>query len=56
MTYRDPALARKTLDAIYRQDLYSFVWKTFDTLNQGRFIDAWHVRAMCLELEQLISG
>lgn len=56
MTYQDPALARKTVDAIYRQDLYSFVWKTFDTLNQGRFIDAWHVRAMCFELEQLISG
>lgn len=55
----DPVLRQKVQNAAIRKDLFSFVWKTFITLHQGQedgFVPAWHVRAMCFELENLLSG
>lgn len=48
-----------TAAALYRSDLFSFVWKAFDILHQGeedQFVPAWHVQAMCHELDHLRSG
>ncbi|MEQ8903427.1 MAG: phage terminase large subunit [Roseovarius sp.] len=59
MTRFDPALDREARGAVVRKDLFSFVWKTFATLHQGHkdsFVPAWHVQAMCFELENLLSG
>ena len=59
MTRFDPELDRKVRRAILRQDLFSFVWKTFATLHQGhndKFVPTWHVQAICFELENLLSG
>ncbi|WP_037374553.1 phage terminase large subunit [Sediminimonas qiaohouensis] len=59
MTQFDPELVRKVRGAVVRQDLFSFVWKTFATLHPGQedsFVPAWHVEAMCFELMNLLSG
>src|SRR5262249_53236189 len=45
------------LDAVLRADLYSFVCKTFGTVSPGdRFLQNWHIRAICYELDQVMHG
>lgn len=59
MTRLDADLVRQYKDTVVRHDLFSFVWKTFVTLHTGQgdpFVPAWHVRAMCFELDNLLSG
>jgi len=59
VTIQDIDLAARTAEALSRKDLFAFVWKVFDTLHTGdseTFTPAWHVRAMCHELEKLQSG
>jgi len=51
----DPDLRR--LDALLRQDLKAFLMKSFFTLNPGeRFLDSWHLDALCWHLEQVRKG
>jgi len=53
MMRHDPRL----LEALLRQDLFSFVMKSFFTLNPGEpFLPNWHVRAMCWHLDQVANG
>ena len=48
---------RRTLDALLRQDLHSFLMKTFLSLNPGEtFLPNWHLRALCWHLEQVRFG
>lgn len=59
MTKPDPALIRRAALAVCRDDFFAFLWRAFDTLHTGasvKFVPAWHVRAMCHELENLRSG
>ena len=42
------------LNVLLREHFYFFVWKAFVTLHPGRsFIPAWHVEAMCRQLEKV---
>lgn len=51
----DPDLRR--LDTLLRQDLKAFLMKAFFTLNPGeRFLDSWHLDALCWHLEQVRKG
>lgn len=59
MTSHDPRLALQISDALCRTSFFAFVWKTFATLHPGQvdmFVPAWHVEAMCHELENIRSG
>lgn len=59
MTSHDPRLPLQISDALYRTSFLAFVWKTFATLHPGpqdAFVPAWHVAAMCHELENIRSG
>ncbi|PPB81353.1 putative phage terminase large subunit-like protein [Albidovulum inexpectatum] len=59
MTKPDPALIRQAALAVCRDDFFAFLWRAFDTLHAGagvKFVPAWHVRAMCHELEALRAG
>ncbi|MEW2911459.1 phage terminase large subunit [Leisingera sp. JC11] len=59
MTLHDPQLALRTTSALYRTNFFAFVWKTFGTLHPGKectFVPAWHVEAMCHELDNIRSG
>jgi predicted phage terminase large subunit-like protein len=45
------------LQALLRQDLYSFVQKAFTTVNPGEaFLPNWHLRAICYHLELVRLG
>ena len=45
------------LNALWRTELYSFVWKAFNILHPGQtFEPARHVEAMCWQLQQLAEG
>ncbi|KRS19182.1 phage terminase large subunit [Roseovarius indicus] len=59
MTFQAPELGAQAATALYRKNLFAFVWKAFETLHQGeedQFVPAWHVQAMCHELDHLLSG
>ncbi len=59
MTAVDPALQLQVSDALCREHFFAFVWKAFATLHPGRedaFVPAWHVQAMCHELDAIRSG
>ena len=48
---------QRVLDALLRQDFYSFLIKVFHTLNPGEtFLHNWHLRALCWHLEQVRLG
>jgi predicted phage terminase large subunit-like protein len=56
MTIIDPNLAQRALREVYRDNLFPFVWRAFETLHQGKndhFEVAWHVCAMCHELDNV---
>jgi hypothetical protein len=47
----------EVLAELLRSDLYSFVWKAFETLHPGEsFIAAKHVEAICWHLQQVAEG
>lgn len=59
MTTHDPALVRRQLLKIVRDDFRYFVWQVFKTLHQGdeaEFEPGWHIEAMCHELEEVRAG
>lgn len=44
-------------DALLRRNLYAFVHKAFNTLYpDGTFAPAWHVEAICYQLERVARG
>lgn len=46
-------------DEVCRDNFHYFVWRVFDTLHQGseaKFDPAWHIRAICYELERVRTG
>ena len=44
-------------EALLRENLYYFVRKSFETLHPGQeFIPAWHVEAICRQLEKIANG
>ncbi|UZF94882.1 phage terminase large subunit [Bosea sp. NBC_00550] len=48
------AIVVKALQNLY---LFPFVWDAFELLHPGQsFIPSWHVNAMCLALEKVVSG
>ncbi|TCL08258.1 putative phage terminase large subunit-like protein [Shimia isoporae] len=56
MTRHDPLLVLRASTALYRTDLFAFTWKVFETLHSGKtqgFVPAWHVQAMCHELDSI---
>ena len=45
------------LDAILREDLYSFIKKCFETLNPAEeFLDNWHLEAIAWNLHLCLTG
>ncbi|RYH06264.1 phage terminase large subunit [Tropicimonas sp. IMCC6043] len=55
----DPQQVRLAALQISRDNFFSFVWRVFDTLHNGpndRFEPAWHVQAMCHELDTVRTG
>lgn len=59
MTAPDSNLIKSAALQISRDDFFAFVWRVFETLHphpEDRFDAAWHVRAMCYELDQVRSG
>ncbi|MDE0589079.1 phage terminase large subunit [Halocynthiibacter sp. C4] len=59
MTYLDRKQKLRISTALYRKDLFAFTWKVFATLHPGKhdeFVPAWHVQAMCHELNNIRSG
>jgi predicted phage terminase large subunit-like protein len=45
------------LNAVLRQDLYSFTRKTFNMLNPGQtFVPEWYIQAITLQLERVRHG
>ncbi|WP_206021027.1 phage terminase large subunit [Antarcticimicrobium luteum] len=59
MTAPDPRMVRQAAIAVCRKNFFPFVWRVFDTLHSGSntgFEPAWHVRAMCHELDNVRIG
>ncbi|MEQ3708992.1 MAG: phage terminase large subunit [Tateyamaria sp.] len=59
MTNHDPEMIHLASIEVCRNNFFPFVWKVFDTLHQGKdekFEPAWHVRAMCHELDNVRTG
>lgn len=59
MNAPDPRQVRRAALEISRDDFFWFVWRVFDTLHHGpndRFEPAWHVQAMCNELNDVCTG
>ncbi|WP_412551887.1 phage terminase large subunit [Shimia sp. MIT910701] len=59
MTLHDPRMDVRVAEAHYRTNFLAFVWKTFGTLHPGKegaFVPAWHVSAMCHELDNVRTG
>ncbi|MEE4236050.1 MAG: phage terminase large subunit [Anderseniella sp.] len=55
----DPSMIRQASRDVCRDNFFHFVWRAFATLHQGpdaRFVPAWHVRAMCHELDEVRLG
>ncbi|MEP0589270.1 MAG: phage terminase large subunit [Roseobacter sp.] len=59
MTSLDPRMIVQASNEVCRNNFFPFVWKVFGALHQGsddRFEPAWHVRAMCFELDNVRTG
>lgn len=59
MTTCSPVMIRQASRDVCRDNFFPFVWRVFDTLHHGpknRFEPAWHVRAMCDELDNVRTG
>ena len=59
MTAIDPQMIRQAAIQISRENFFPFVWRVFETLHphpDDQFEPAWHVRAMCHELDEVIRG
>ncbi|SHK51996.1 phage uncharacterized protein (putative large terminase), C-terminal domain-containing protein [Shimia gijangensis] len=59
MTSLDPKVILQASREVCRENFFPFVWKVFDTLHHGandKFEPAWHVRAMCYELDDVRVG
>lgn len=59
MTLSIPVTDREIVDAIYLRDFFNYVRKVFAILhpgNEGEFVPAWHVRAICHELDAIYTG
>lgn len=55
----DPTVQERVVAALYRTDIYAFVWRAFEELHPDDstvFVPNWHVEAMCFELERLRAG
>src|ERR1700693_4069613 len=51
------SLDQNLLNAVVRQDLYSFTRKTFNTLNPGQtFVPEWYHQAIAYQLERVRRG
>ena len=59
MTAPDPQMIRQAAIHVSRKNFFRFVWRVFETLHphpDDRFEPAWHVRAMCHELDEMKRG
>ena len=59
MSAPDPKMVRQVAREVCRDNFFPFVWRVFDTLHKGTdrsFDPAWHVRAMCHELDNVRVG
>ena len=59
MTAPDPQMIRQAAIQISRENFFPFVWRVFETLHphpDDQFEPAWHVRAMCHELDEVKRG
>lgn len=59
MSVQDRHLMQRACTALYRTDLFAFVWKAFDTLHSGarsKFVPGWHIKAMCHALDTTRVG
>lgn len=59
MTTIDPQMIAQASQQVCRDHFFAFVWKVFDTLHKGAdtaFEPAWHIRAMCFELDNVRTG
>lgn len=59
MTAPDPLMIRRAAIQISRDNFFPFVWRVFETLQphpDDHFEPAWHVRAMCHELDEVRRG
>ncbi|CUH41200.1 phage terminase large subunit [Ruegeria atlantica] len=59
MTAPDPKKVQQAAREVCRDNFFPFVWRVFDALHQGTdhsFDPAWHVRAMCHELDNVRQG
>lgn len=59
MKVPDPHMVRQAALDVCRDNFFPFVWKVFATLHQGTdrvFDPAWHVKAMCHQLDIVRSG
>ena len=59
MTKLDPQMIVQASNEVCRNNFFPFVWKVFGALHQGKndkFEPAWHVRAMCHELDNVRTG
>ena len=59
MTALDPQTVRQAAIQISRENFFLFVWRVFETLHphpDDQFEPAWHVRAMCHELDEVKRG
>jgi predicted phage terminase large subunit-like protein len=59
MTTLDPGLVRQAASEVCHNNFFHFVWKAFETIHPASgagFEPAWHVRAMCYELDNVRTG
>lgn len=59
MMIADPKMFRLGAIQLSRDHFFGFVWRVFETLHphpDDRFEPAWHVQAMCHELDQVRHG
>ncbi|MEP2530923.1 phage terminase large subunit [Shimia sp.] len=59
MTSLDPQMIRQASREVCRDNFFPFVWRVFDALHHGandKFEPAWHIRAMCHELDAVRQG
>lgn len=59
MTAVDPHMIRQAALKVSRDNLFPFVWRVFETLHphpDDTFEKAWHVKAMCYQLDEIKRG
>jgi hypothetical protein len=53
----DGKQAEALLEALARQSLFAFIWKSFDVLHpSGRFVQSWYIDALAHQLEEVLAG